>query len=83
MQLLRVRSMSLYIPPKGTAGFALSSVKGMSLSPLPPAIIKVRVFFMIHYGENTVICYLKKYVKRGGRMSREKPNVVLLLANFY
>jgi len=38
------------MPPKGTAGLALSWVRGMSLSPLPPAMIKASVFFIIRDG---------------------------------
>src|ERR1700722_3719316 len=36
-QLERVTSMMRYTPPKGTAGFARSRVKGHSRSPWPPA----------------------------------------------
>jgi hypothetical protein len=42
MQLESVKSIIRYTPPKGTAGFALSFVRGKSLSPLPPAIINVK-----------------------------------------
>ena len=42
-QFERVKSMILKIPPKGTAGFARTSVRGRSRSPCPPAITKVRV----------------------------------------
>src|SRR5574337_92715 len=38
-KLDRTTSMIRYFPPKGTAGFARSFVKGCSLSPRPPAII--------------------------------------------
>src|SRR5580692_5133972 len=37
MQLDRVMSIMRYWPPKGTAGFARSRVRGKSLSPAPPA----------------------------------------------
>ena len=36
-QLLRVKSMMRYFPPKGTAGLARWAVKGCSLDPIPPA----------------------------------------------
>ena len=46
MQLDRVRSMRRYIPPKGIAGFERSLVRGINLSPLPPAMIKAKQFFI-------------------------------------
>src|SRR5215831_13875002 len=36
-QLLRVKSMMRYRPPKGTAGLALSAVNGCRREPAPPA----------------------------------------------
>src|SRR5215813_7687013 len=36
-QLLSVKSMIRYRPPKGTAGFALSAVNGCNREPIPPA----------------------------------------------
>src|ERR1035438_3606311 len=36
-QLERVKSMTRYLPPKGTAGFARSAVNGCRRDPLPPA----------------------------------------------
>ena len=47
MQLLKVKSMILYIPPNGTAGLVLSLVKGKSRSPLPPAMMKVKTLRII------------------------------------
>ncbi len=46
MQLLRVKSMIRYLPPKGTAGLARSAVSGWRRSPRPPDRIMVRRFFM-------------------------------------
>src|SRR5712692_2417051 len=46
MQLLSVKSMMRYLPPKGTAGLARSAVSGCRRSPRPPARIMVRKFFM-------------------------------------
>jgi NAD(P)-dependent dehydrogenase (short-subunit alcohol dehydrogenase family) len=43
MQLLRVKSISRYLPPKGTAAFERCLVRGLSLSPAPPAIIRTIV----------------------------------------
>jgi hypothetical protein len=34
------------MPPKGIAGFERFFVRGISLSPLPPAIIRARQFFI-------------------------------------
>src|SRR2546428_12556937 len=46
IQLLRVKSMIRYLPPKGTAGLARSAVNGWRRSPRPPDRIMVRRFFM-------------------------------------
>ena len=37
VQLLNVKSMIRYLPPKGTAGFARLFVNEFNLLPLPPA----------------------------------------------
>src|SRR2546422_4421922 len=42
MQLLRVKSMIRYLPPKGTAGLARSAVNGWRRSPRPPDRIMVK-----------------------------------------
>src|SRR3970040_1965895 len=42
MKFDRTKSMIRYLPPKGTAGFARSLVKGCSRSPRPPARITAR-----------------------------------------
>src|SRR6476659_8274825 len=42
-QLLMGISTSRYLPPSGTAGLALSFVRGKSLVPAPPPIIMARV----------------------------------------
>src|SRR4029450_5833727 len=44
MQLLSEKSMMRYGPPKYTAGFARSFVKGYSRSPTPPARTITSVF---------------------------------------
>src|SRR2546425_4205556 len=46
MQLLRVKSMIRYLPPKGTAGLARSAVNGWRRSPRPPDRIMVKRFFI-------------------------------------
>lgn len=51
------------MPPKGTAGLALSWVRGISLSPLPPAMINTSVSFML----------LLQVCGKHAWMSREKP----------
>src|SRR2546426_4468924 len=43
-QLLRVKSMMRYRPPKGTAGLALSAVNGCRREPIPPARMMLIVF---------------------------------------
>ncbi len=42
-QLVRVKSIMRYLPPNGTAGFALSSVRGDKREPIPPAKTTVKV----------------------------------------
>src|SRR5512137_2127531 len=42
-QLDKVKSMTRYLPPKGTAGLARSAVKGCKRDPLPPARRMVNV----------------------------------------
>lgn len=44
-QLLRVKSIIRYLPPKGTAGFARYRVSGCSRSPAPPARMIAKMFF--------------------------------------
>src|SRR5690349_10854626 len=46
VKLLMTKSMMRYLPPKGTAGLARSSVSGQSRRPSPPARIIVSTFFM-------------------------------------
>ncbi len=46
-QLLSVKSMIRYFPPKGTAGLARCAVSGLSRSPFPPAKTMVKIFFMV------------------------------------
>src|SRR5208337_2216618 len=43
-QLLSVKSMMRYLPPKGTAGLARSAVSGCNREPTPPAKRTVNVF---------------------------------------
>src|SRR6478609_3214454 len=43
-QLVSVKSMIRYLPPKGTPGLARSAVSGWSREPTPPASKNVRVF---------------------------------------
>ena len=43
-QLLSVKSMMRYRPPKGTAGLALSAVNGCRREPIPPARMMLIVF---------------------------------------
>src|SRR6266852_2708689 len=43
-QLLSVKSMMRYRPPKGTAGLALSAVNGCRREPMPPARMMQIVF---------------------------------------
>ena len=43
-QLLSVKSMMRYFPPKGTAGLARCSVRGWRRSPFPPASTMVKMF---------------------------------------
>jgi hypothetical protein len=40
-------STSLYFPPKGHAGFALSAVKGYRRVPFPPPSITVSTFTLV------------------------------------
>ena len=43
IKLFNTKSIILYLPPNGTAGLALSLVKGKSLLPSPPAKIITNV----------------------------------------
>jgi hypothetical protein len=45
--LLRVKSMIRYLPPKGTAGFALSADRILKRSLAPPAKIMANTLFMV------------------------------------
>ena len=47
-KLLRTKSIMRYLPPNGTAGLLLTSVKGRRRSPFPPAMIipKIRRGFI-------------------------------------
>jgi hypothetical protein len=57
-QLLSVKSMIRYSPPKGTAGLARSRVSGSRRVPLPPARITAKVFFIIRLGASVVRWWL-------------------------
>ena len=75
-QLLNVKSITLYIPPKGTAGFALSFVSGYNLSPWPPARIMVSILSCTKVSSEKVVKDIhrrthKKY------SSEEKIRIVL------
>ena len=45
--MLRGISISLYMPPKGTAAWSGPAVNGISRMPLPPAMIIVSTSFII------------------------------------
>src|SRR3972149_12071243 len=65
MRFDRTKSMMRYLPPKWTAGFARSLVKGCSRSPRPPARIIAR----------TSIAdppYFQPYAEGQGRVKAEK-----------
>src|SRR5208282_4314866 len=66
-QLLSVKSIIRYLPPKGTAGFARCMVRGCRRSPFPPArIIASTSFISLSFLSHC----MKKYNHCGVTVSR-------------
>ncbi len=74
-QLLSVKSIIRYFPPKGTAGLARCSVRGERRSPLPPASIIVKILFIAANCNRTVLKWKERgMIDFGNRRDNTSPD---------